>query len=102
MLVSFHSDSSIHLSMENVLRVNQEHTPEVDLLAKKALNHTQIEIKLAISKAEFKRVISVEVNKKWQKLWNSLKEDIFFRFRSMLEMREKDMEIGRKMSLFQD
>ncbi len=44
---------------------------EVDLLAKKALNHTQIEIKLALSKAEFKRVISVEVNKKWQKLWNS-------------------------------
>ncbi len=71
LLVSFHSDSSIHHSMENVLRVNQEHTPEVDLLAKKALNHTQIEIKLAISKAEFKRVISVEVNKKWQKLWNS-------------------------------
>jgi len=26
---------------------------------------------LALSKAEFKRVISVEVNKKWQKLWNS-------------------------------
>ncbi len=37
---------------------------EVGLLAKKALNHTQIEIKLALSKAEFKRVISVEVNKK--------------------------------------
>ncbi len=37
---------------------------EVDLLAKKALNHTQIEIKLALSKAEFKRVISVEVNLK--------------------------------------
>ncbi len=45
---------------------------EVDLLAKKALHHTQIEIKLALSKAEFKRVISVEVNKKWQKLWNSV------------------------------
>ncbi len=44
---------------------------EVDFLAKKALNHTQIEIKLALSKSEFKRVISVEVNKKWQKLWNS-------------------------------
>ncbi len=44
---------------------------EVDLIVKKALNHTQIEIKLALSKAEFKRVISVEVNKKWQKLWNS-------------------------------
>ncbi len=44
---------------------------EVSLLAKKALNHTPIEIKLALSKAEFKRVISVEVNKKWQKLWNS-------------------------------
>ncbi len=44
---------------------------QVDLLAKKALNHPQIEIKLGLSKAEFKRVISVEVNKKWQKLWNS-------------------------------
>ncbi len=44
---------------------------EVDLLAKKALNHPQIEIKLALSKAEFKRVISFEVSKKLQKLWNS-------------------------------
>ncbi len=44
---------------------------EVDLLAKKALNHTQIEIKLSLSQAEFRRVISVEVNKKWQNLWNS-------------------------------
>lgn len=44
---------------------------EVDVLAKKALNHTQIEIKLALSKAEFKRVITFEVRKKWQELWNS-------------------------------
>ncbi len=44
---------------------------EVDLLAKKALNYPQIEIKLALSKAEFKRVIAFEVSKKWQKLWNS-------------------------------
>ncbi len=28
-------------------------------------------MKLALSKAEFKRVISFEVSKKWQKLWNS-------------------------------
>ncbi len=41
------------------------------MLAKKALNHPQIKIKLALSKAEFKRMISVEVNKKWQKLSNS-------------------------------
>ncbi len=73
---------------------------EVDLLAKKALTYPQIEIKLALSKAEFKRVISVEVSKKWQKLWNSgSKGRHLFQIQ---EMREKDMEIGRKMSLFQD
>ncbi len=75
---------------------------EVDLLAKKALNHPQIEIKLALSKAEFKRVISVEVRNGKSYGIVCLKEDIFSRFRNMLEMREKDMEIGRKTSLFQD
>ncbi len=70
------------------------------MLAKKALNYPQIEIKLALSKVEFKRVISVEVSKKWQKLWNSgSKGRHLFQIQ---EMREKDMEIGRKMSLFQD
>uniref|UniRef100_A0A8C1XU29 Uncharacterized protein n=1 Tax=Cyprinus carpio TaxID=7962 RepID=A0A8C1XU29_CYPCA len=44
---------------------------EVDLLAKKALNHPQIEIMIALSKAEFKRLITLEANKKWQDIWNS-------------------------------
>ncbi len=44
---------------------------QVRYVAKKALNYPQIEIKLALSKAEFKRVIAFEVSKKWQKLWNS-------------------------------
>ncbi len=48
-------------------------------------------------------MIAFEVSKKWQSYGIvGLKEDIFFRFRSMWEMREKDLEIGRKMSLFQD
>ncbi len=48
--------------------VGVDGTEEVDLLAKKALNHPQIEINLALNKAEIKRVISIVVNKKWQKV----------------------------------
>lgn len=43
---------------------------EADMLAKKALNNEQIEIKLALSKTEFKRMIAVEIYKKWQQVWN--------------------------------
>ncbi len=68
------------------------------MLAKKALNHPQIEINLALSKAEFKRVISIEVRNGKSYGIVGQKEDIFSTFRSVLEMRGKDLEVGRKMS----
>lgn len=37
---------------------------EVDLLAKKALNHPQIKSNLSSSKAEIKRLISIEIIRK--------------------------------------
>ncbi len=52
--------------------VGVDGTEEVDLLTKKALNHPQTEINLALSKAEIKRVISIVVIiRNGKKLWNS-------------------------------
>lgn len=44
---------------------------EVDKLAKKALKHPQIEINVSLSKSEIKRLIAIEISKKWQKIWNN-------------------------------
>ncbi|XP_046732719.1 uncharacterized protein LOC124403146 [Silurus meridionalis] len=43
----------------------------VDVLAKNALNHSLIDIKVALSRAEFKAVISSKVGRRWQEVWNS-------------------------------
>ncbi|KAI2643913.1 Gag-Pol polyprotein [Labeo rohita] len=43
----------------------------VDQLAKKTLEHAQVELQITISKSEIKRLIYVEVEKKWQKIWEN-------------------------------
>jgi len=44
---------------------------EVDQLAKEALNHSQIEMNVSLSKSEINRLIAIKINKRWQKVWNN-------------------------------
>uniref|UniRef100_A0A671QEF9 Reverse transcriptase domain-containing protein n=1 Tax=Sinocyclocheilus anshuiensis TaxID=1608454 RepID=A0A671QEF9_9TELE len=48
-----------------------EGNEEADHLAKQALRHAQIDIKVSMSKAEVKGLIANEIRKKWQKEWDS-------------------------------
>ncbi|XP_038157609.1 uncharacterized protein LOC119794224, partial [Cyprinodon tularosa] len=44
---------------------------KADKLAKKALNHQQIEMNVFLSKSEMKTLITIETRKKWQTIWNN-------------------------------
>lgn len=44
---------------------------EADQLAKEALQHTQIEIKIKISKSEVKNIIAKETGRMWQREWDN-------------------------------
>ncbi len=48
-----------------------EGNEEADCLAKQALKHAQIDIKVSMSKSEVKGLIANEIRKKWQKEWDS-------------------------------
>lgn len=47
---------------------------EEDQLAKTALKQTQAKFKVSINTAEIKRLIMIEVRKKWQNIWADEKE----------------------------
>jgi hypothetical protein len=50
--------------------VGVEGNEEVDVIAKQALKHPNVEMELSISKAEAKGLIIRVVKNKWQELWN--------------------------------
>jgi len=63
------------------------------------LHHPQIEMNVFLSKSEIKRLISIEISKKCQMIWNNEYKDIFIRFRSVLERRRTYIEIGKKYKI---